>query len=631
MEAAKSAGPTVEDAVRLAEKGFHVFPCKPGEKEPATPNGHRAASNDPEKVRRLFAGPSDYNIGLVPGRSGHVVVDVDSEEGESELRRLWGEIPDTVSWTTGKGRHRLYRTPVPLRSRNRVATDLDVKAEGGYVVVPPSIHPSGGRYSFETGTGRVAALTEEQATALAPASEPRPAPPQEELQAPSLERLSDVVAKIPNAGERFASRDAYLQVGYAIKAAAGPGNEGEALEIFQAWASRWEDGDNDPATVRKDFEGMHGPYRTGWPYLLELAGEIHTLAADAFDADQPAPDPAGEAQNPLRAGIMSVSELVRRPREAIKWVVPDLLARGRLSILAAKPKVGKSTILRLLLRCLPEGEPWIGFDTEPGRVLYVALEEHPDDVAAHLEELGCADADGADVYVGRVNKGTAVDDLREVLTEAKEAGDPYSLAILDTAFEFLPVEDGNDYALTKEDLGPVREAAHKTGTHVMLVHHLRKSGAGDPFDAILGSTGIWAAFDAGMIYQRAPKLGSNYRTMLTRGRRHVEGSWTVVSEVNGELHAEGSYSEAKASLLHGYLSENGPESYDEIAAGLDWSAPTLRKYMTMLEEREKVERIGEGVKGDPYRWAAVSPETEFDADMDASEYEDLSTQEAAHD
>lgn len=482
MEAANRAGPTVEDAVRLAEKGFHVFPCKPGEKEPATPHGHKAASNDPEKVRRLFAGPSDYNIGLVPGRSGHVVVDVDSEEGESELRRLWGEIPDTVSWTTGKGRHRLYRTPVPLRSRNRVASDLDVKAEGGYVVVPPSIHPNGRRYTFKKGTGRVAALTKDQAAALAPPSEERPAPPQEELQAPSLERLSDVVAKIPNAGERFASRDAYLQVGYAIKAAAGPGNEGEALKMFQEWASRWEDGDNDPETVRKDFEGMHGPYRTGWPYLLELAGEIHTLAADAFEAGQPAPDPSEVEPPGNRVARFAV------PLEELEYTGPPgflldgLLLESDINFVCGDGGSMKTTGAIAMACAVAAGADALGHDNpgQPRRVLYVSEEDDANQIKNKADAIVAGT--GLEVPAGHLEimaqRGFSFgskawrDDLRSYVR-----GEGFGLVVFDPLVE---MQEGKENS--NDDARPVvkylRSLTARGGPAVLVIHHAGQSAEG---------------------------------------------------------------------------------------------------------------------------------------------------------
>lgn len=106
------------------------------------------------------------------------------------------------------------------------------------------------------------------------------APPQEQLEAPTLEQLRDVVEQIPN---DYADRDDYIQIGCAIKAAGGE----EAYEVFSDWADRWEQGTNDPETVRSDWERMHPPFRIGWPFLQALARERsdYNPAADVFEAD----------------------------------------------------------------------------------------------------------------------------------------------------------------------------------------------------------------------------------------------------------------------------------------------------------------------------------------------------------
>lgn len=112
------------------------------------------------------------------------------------------------------------------------------------------------------------------------------APPQEELKAPSLEALTEVVAGIPN---RFPDRDSYIQVGHAIKAAGGE----EAFEVFADWADRWEQGTNEPETVEADWSRMHPPFRVGWEYLQDLAASMsdYVPAQEVFEADQEMPNP----------------------------------------------------------------------------------------------------------------------------------------------------------------------------------------------------------------------------------------------------------------------------------------------------------------------------------------------------
>jgi len=113
-------------------------------------------------------------------------------------------------------------------------------------------------------------------------------PPQDDLKAPSIEALGELVAKLPNVEEH---RSGYMNYLYAIKAA-GQDDEVGAKVIALDWASRWEGGHNDLEWVEADWDSLHGPYRLGWSFLLDraqAAGE-YSAARDAFVADLEAPD-----------------------------------------------------------------------------------------------------------------------------------------------------------------------------------------------------------------------------------------------------------------------------------------------------------------------------------------------------
>jgi Bifunctional DNA primase/polymerase, N-terminal len=78
------------------------------------------------------------------------VLDVDGEDGEASLRALeteHGALPATWESLTARGRHVWFYCdcPVPC-STSKIAPGIDVRGDGGYVVVPPSIHPSGRAY-----------------------------------------------------------------------------------------------------------------------------------------------------------------------------------------------------------------------------------------------------------------------------------------------------------------------------------------------------------------------------------------------------------------------------------------------------------------------------------------------------
>jgi KaiC/GvpD/RAD55 family RecA-like ATPase len=144
-------------ALYYASLGWAVFPLVPREKIPLLSkakggNGLKDASADVDTVTAWWTRYPDANIGLTTGASsGLVVVDVDGADGEAALA-VYGELPLTVESTTGKGRHLLFRGSPEIRnSAGKLGPQLDVRAEGGYIVAPPSIHPNGGTYRWATG------------------------------------------------------------------------------------------------------------------------------------------------------------------------------------------------------------------------------------------------------------------------------------------------------------------------------------------------------------------------------------------------------------------------------------------------------------------------------------------------
>jgi P4 family phage/plasmid primase-like protien len=113
--------------------------------------------------------------------------------------------------------------------------------------------------------------------------------PQATLVAPSVERLSAALKIVPNTSEHFPDRDDYIRMGYAIKAAAGPDNVGEALALFTEWAMSWEDGSNTVENIEADFGRMHPPYELGWDWIegkaREFGWEVEVTEFDTVELD----------------------------------------------------------------------------------------------------------------------------------------------------------------------------------------------------------------------------------------------------------------------------------------------------------------------------------------------------------
>jgi hypothetical protein len=136
----------LDAALAYASRGWCVFPCKVGGKEPATARGFHDATLNPAKIRRWWSA-QPFNIGIRTGAiSGLWVVDED-EGGE-----LPGGLPPVPTVETGRGRHLYFATSTDLpTTAGRIGLHIDTRGGGGYVLAPPSLHPTGRRYRWAVG------------------------------------------------------------------------------------------------------------------------------------------------------------------------------------------------------------------------------------------------------------------------------------------------------------------------------------------------------------------------------------------------------------------------------------------------------------------------------------------------
>jgi len=144
----------LDAAIAYAAMGWHIFPCKPHQKVPATLHGVKDATTDPDKIRAWWAKWPEANIALACGEaSGVYVVDVDVDKekgvnGFSALSEL-GPTPKTVKQNTPRGgAHYFFKAAVPPRNKNGFRTGIDIRGEGYYVVLAPSSNGVGG-YAWE--------------------------------------------------------------------------------------------------------------------------------------------------------------------------------------------------------------------------------------------------------------------------------------------------------------------------------------------------------------------------------------------------------------------------------------------------------------------------------------------------
>lgn len=136
---------------------WHLFPVIPKGKAPLTANGVKDATNDLKQISEWWERWPTANIGLATGRSGLVVVDIDDVDALAALSK---PLPNTLAATTGGGGYHLFYKAPAWELRPSVGylpglgktAGIDLRAGESYVILPPSVHPSGDFYNWVVGS-----------------------------------------------------------------------------------------------------------------------------------------------------------------------------------------------------------------------------------------------------------------------------------------------------------------------------------------------------------------------------------------------------------------------------------------------------------------------------------------------
>jgi len=138
-----SDSPLLLAALRYAEQGYSVFPCRPGSKLPATGHGHNDATTDPVQIGQWWRRWPRANIGL--DCAGLLVIDVDPDglswPGDDDKRLAIKATGCPLQRTPRNGYHAIFGVPAGHHwrcSAGLLAPGVDVRTGGGYILVSPS-------------------------------------------------------------------------------------------------------------------------------------------------------------------------------------------------------------------------------------------------------------------------------------------------------------------------------------------------------------------------------------------------------------------------------------------------------------------------------------------------------------
>ena len=241
----------LKEALKLAQQGFYVFPCRG--KKPLTENGCKNATIDADQIKKWWAG-KNINIGIATGIGRRFfVLDKDVSKGKvgaaslAALEANFGKLPDTLRAITGTGgTHYYFSVPYDVGNGTDVGENknLDVRGLGGYVIAPPSRHPDGGFYRWDN---------EEEAIAECPAwllEMLTKKEPEKKITstAAAVEILSSDIQSLKIEEKKFSKKEVELMLSFispdrsyedwfkiaaSIKYCLG---ENEGLKVFDRWS-----------------------------------------------------------------------------------------------------------------------------------------------------------------------------------------------------------------------------------------------------------------------------------------------------------------------------------------------------------------------------------------------------------
>lgn len=324
-----------------------------------------------------------------------------------------------------------------------------------------------------------------------------------------------------------------------------------------------------------------------------------------------------KSKSPKEFCFTRLGALLKEPDENIPWIVNGLLPSSGTSIIAAKAKVGKTTLARQLALAVAKGETFLGMKTERGPVIYIAVEEKRDEIKKHFRDMGAIGDEDIHVHVAMA-PDNAIDKLIPIAKEIKPR-----LIVIDTLFRTVRVEDGNSYNAVIAALEPIQELARKTGAHVLSIHHKGKTDR-EGTDGMLGSMGIQGAFDTNIIMDRK----NDERTIFTEQRygKDMPKTGLAFDEKTRRLSLGQTVKESDedriGKQIWDYLkSSDQPQPETVVRGAIGGNKATFGRVLRMMVQRTHVMRSGAGKAGSPFLYEA-NPRCPPGASTGTNRYDD---------
>lgn len=589
-----------ELAAEYVDSGWSVLPVRPDEKRPYMTNWLQYTKTRAPKamVEGWFNNLTGAGVGVVTGRiSNMVVLDVEHDcpyPIEDLLKRYPTQM---VARSGGGGYHLFYQYPTNqtrVSNRVRIFEGADLRADGGFIVLPPTMHPSGNRYEWikrgPLGAFPVALL---------------------ELQAqPRVQGDGWITETLRGVSEGGRNDACARLAGYFFK-------KGMNADIVEALLLDWNERNEPPLPVhevRTTIKSIERSHATGGSQYTQVQ----------FTDDRAATTPEQEQSS---FSVMRMTDYVKGyGGEGVSWLVDDWLPDKSITFLVSPPESYKTWLLLDLAVSVAAGVPFLGKYqvNNPGPTLVIQQEDShaglTDRLALIIEQklnvlpkLGEGEwavpaMPDIPVYIHpdrqlRFDNPKVLEEMEKQIAALKP-----KVIMIDPLYSTTATTDNymSDLANRMMILKTWRD---KYGCSFLIAHHSKKNLDPDSTarEDSWGSQFLNAFLEAGWQIRRNPRLSPN--EVVVRRHSKVMGNQSpisltfdistqypmkyLVSARPYEMAPAGETRQpAQANLLD--IMQNGPVSQADLCNQTGKGRSTISRQIRQLEAAGLVEKMPDG-------------------------------------
>lgn len=585
------------------DRGWSVLPVRPEEKRPFMTNWlqytHSRASK--ETITSWFTNLSGAGVGIVTGKVSNIIVlDVEST-CPYPIEDILKKYPTQLVSRSGSGGYHLfyqYPTNVPkVANRVRIFDGADLRADGGFIVLPPTIHSSGRRYEWvsEGVPGRFPAAL------LDLRSQPK-------VQSDGW--ITEALRGVSEGGRN----DACARLaGYFFK-------KGMTYDIVESLLLDWNERNDPPMPTRE--------VRTTIKSIERSHATSDFQPTSVQFVDDRGEDEKQEVQKQSSFDVMRMVDYVKGyGGGGVSWLVDEWLPDKSITFLVSPPESYKTWILLDLAVSVASGTPFLGRYqiNNPGPTMIIQQEDSHEGLTDRLALIVEQKLNAVPKLEGDTWQVPAMPDLpiyvhpsrqlrfdnKKVMEELEQqiATIRPKVVMIDPLYSTTSSTD-NYMADLANQMMALKTFRDKYGCSFLIAHHSKKNLDPDSTarEDSWGSQFLNAFLEAGWQVRRNPKLAQN--EIVVRRHSKVMGNQSPISltfdistkypmkyQVTTRQYeylapASDNRQPAQANLLD--LLQQGPLSQSDLCTKTGKNRSTISRQIRQLEAASMVEKMPDG-------------------------------------